>query len=29
MKRGLYLGYSGATMGLPVETVQLAERGRS
>jgi len=26
MKLGLYLGYSGARMSLPVETVQLAER---
>jgi alkanesulfonate monooxygenase SsuD/methylene tetrahydromethanopterin reductase-like flavin-dependent oxidoreductase (luciferase family) len=26
MKLGLYLGYSGATMSLPVEKVQLAER---
>ena len=26
MKLGLYLGYSGATMNLPVEKVQLAER---
>ena len=26
MKLGLYLGYSGATMSLPVETVRLAER---
>src|SRR5437667_6956410 len=26
MKLGLYLGYSGATMSLPVERVQLAER---
>src|SRR5207253_11250175 len=26
MKLGLYLGYSGATMTLPVERVQLAER---